>query len=158
MRLYKCYGDCNEKYPLEEMKKIGQKNHCLKCYEKTMKTKKEREELYEYIKYAYKINYPTTYMMKQIKEFTEVRNYKLKGIQLTLKYVVEVLNYTLKPNWGLGIVASQYENAKSYYMELSRKREQHKDVVVKEEIIVISKISQIKTYKNEKLINLEDLV
>ena len=50
------------------------------------------------------------------------------------------------------------KNAKRYYTEISRKREQHKDVVVKEEIIVISKISQIKTYKNEKLINLEDLV
>lgn len=157
MRLYKCYGDCDEKYPIEDMKKISQKNYCQNCYEKIMKERKEKEELYDYIKFAYNISYPTTYMMKQIKEYVEERGYKIKGIHLTLKYVIEVLNYTLNARWGLGIVASQYENAKNYYMELKEKREKHKDVIIKEEVVVISKISHIKTYKNEKLIDLGEI-
>lgn len=80
-RLLKCYGYYNKKYPKEVLIKYSPtgegagKNHCPECYQRKVKETKEREDLYNFIKTTYNLNFPTGNMLRQIKQFREERNY-----------------------------------------------------------------------------------
>lgn len=158
MKLYKCYGFCNEKHPKENLQQISNKNYCNSCYTAIMKERADREELYEYIKYAFNISFPSNYMLKQIKDFVEVRGYKLKGITLTLKYIKEILKLQLNSRFGVAIVGNYYESAKTYYIEQQKRASNHKDVKIETTVIKISKFDYSNELKEEKLINLEGLL
>lgn len=158
MKLYKCYGSCNEKHLKENMKQISNKNYCLCCYDAVIQERADREELIQYIKYAYNISFPSSFMLKQIKEFQEIRGYKLKGMTLTLRYIKEVLKMPLNHRYGLGIIGTYYESAKTHYIEQQKRQANHKDVKIETKTIVVKKATAENNYKKSLLINLEDLI
>lgn len=158
MKLYKCYGFCNEKHPKENMQQISNKNYCNACYTAIKKERADREELYEYIKYAFNISFPSNYMIKQIKDFIEVRGYKLKGITLTLKYIKEILKLQLNSKFGIAIVGNYYESAKTYYIEQQKRASNHKDVKIETRTIVVKRIEPTNTYRDSLMIDMEGLL
>lgn len=51
-------------------------------------------------------------MLKQIKEYQEEYGYKLKGIELALRYFYETLDNKPREGDGIGIVPFVYDEAK----------------------------------------------
>ena len=113
------------------------------CYEKFELQKQHRKELSDYVSYIYKIDYPTGWMMKQIKEYKEERNYTYKGMELTLRYMYEVENLKIlkASDSGLGLVPYYYEKAKQHYIEKQQAKKSMKDFnhVTEVETIYIEK-------------------
>lgn len=156
-RLCKCYG-CENKFDKSVLEKISSKNYCPSCAKIVKQRKIDREELINTISDLYNISYPTGLMLKQIKEFEEIRGYKLKGITLTLLYCKNQLNTTFHQRYGLGIVPLHYESAKKYWIDKSRRAKNHVDFVVQEQTMKIPRIQVQNDYKKEMLIDLEDIL
>lgn len=156
-RLCKCYG-CEGKFEKSQLESISSKNYCTTCAPKIKQNKIDRDELYNVIKQLYRISYPSGRMLKQIKEYQDIRGYKLRGITLTLLYCRDQLKITFNEQYGLGIVPLHYDSAKKYYIDKQRRAKNHVNYVVKEETIKIPMITVNDDYKKKKLINLEDII
>ncbi|MFT0803305.1 hypothetical protein VSK91_22150 [Bacillus swezeyi] len=114
------------------------------------------KELIKYICELYKIDAPTGMMLKQIKEFQEEYKYKLKGIELALKYFHETLGNPVREGDGLGIVSFIYEEAKADYLQkkaIEESVENAKKHKQKERIVVIKKQNR----KNIKIVDISTL-
>src|SRR5690606_26192640 len=90
------------------------------CYEVIQVENQFRTELTEYISEIYRVEFPTGWMLKQIKEYKEKRGYTYKGMELTLRYMYEVekLNRLEAHEAGLGMIPYYYEKTKQYYTNL----------------------------------------
>lgn len=164
-RLYKCYGYCGKSYPESEMivysptGKGEGKRYCLSCYRRKIKEVADREKLYSYIKETYNIDFPTGYMLRQIKSFVRERGYTYKNIRLTLDYVFRIKK-AAKPEvkYGIALVPYYYDEMLAYYKDRQEKR---KHTVIKKPNIVHIKMkpfTQENTYRNKKLIDMERLL
>ena len=159
-RLYKCYGFCGNKYPQSLLTKISNKNYCIPCAEKVLKEKNDRESLYGTIKKIFDIPYPSGFMLKQIKDYKNDRNYTYEGINQTLCYAVKVHKMKLHRNAGLAIVPYYYDKAVSYYIELEEKRKNTKmEETSNIEVIRLKPLNLSNQYIRDKVfIKMEDLV
>lgn len=130
------------------------------CYETYQLNKQYREELNEYVAIIYSIEFPTGWMLKQIKEYVEKRNYTYKGMELTLRYIYEVENKYLRDasESGLGLIPYYYEKAKQYYSSLEEVSKYASNVEIdnESEIIYIQPSSNKK--RNKKLIDMNSLI
>lgn len=86
------------------------------CLKKKEREVTDRKELHELICEIYKIDTLTGMMYKQIKNFQEENKYKLKGIELSLRYFYQTLDNNPKEGEGIGIVPYVYEEAKRHYI------------------------------------------
>ncbi|PAC96352.1 hypothetical protein [Bacillus paralicheniformis] len=126
------------------------------CFDTWKMEAEHRKELIKYICELYKIDAPTGMMLKQIKEFQEEYKYKLKGIELALRYFHETLGNPVREGDGLGIVPFIYEEAKADYLqkkaieESVEKAKKHKQ---KESIVIIKKQNR----KNIKIVDISTL-
>jgi hypothetical protein len=127
VRLLKCYGFCNEKHPKEDLVKVGTQNFCKPCAEKKAKITKDRDILYKTIQTVFKIPYPTGFMLKQIKDFQEQKNYELEGITKTICYFLKVQQKEPSYKAGLSFVTWHYDSAIEYYNKLEERRNNIKD-------------------------------
>ncbi|QHF58049.1 prophage-derived uncharacterized protein [Bacillus subtilis] len=66
-------------------------------------------------------------MLKQIKEYQEEYGYKLKGIELALKYFYETLDNQPREGDGIGIVPFVYDEAKRHYIRQKAIRKSAED-------------------------------
>lgn len=89
-----------------------------KCLEMKKRETTDRKELIEYICEVYKLDSPTGMIFKQIKNFQEDYGYKLKGIELSLRYFYGTLGNKPKDGEGIGIVPYVYEEAKQHYIRI----------------------------------------
>lgn len=90
--------------------------HCFQQFEARKET---RSELHGYICELYKIDFPNTYMLKQIKEFQlPPYKYTIKGMELALRWFHEVRGNAPDAQ-GIGIVEYVYKDAREYYTQLS---------------------------------------
>ncbi|TWL92105.1 hypothetical protein CHCC15291_1414 [Bacillus licheniformis] len=95
-------------------------------------------------------------MLKQIKEFQEEYKYKLKGIELALRYFHETLGNPVREGDGLGIVPFIYEEAKADYLQkkaIEESVEEAKKHKQKESIVIIKKQNR----KNIKIVDISTL-
>lgn len=158
-RPLKCYGWCGEKYPREEIVKVGSKNYCKKCGERKQKEIKDREVLFHTIQITYNIPYPSGQMLRQIKQFKEDRNYDYEGMTKTLCYFIKVIKKKPFLNAALSFLPYYYDSAIKYYKELDERREKAKDIVENEvKHIVIGPIKHDTSYKEKKMIKMEDVL
>lgn len=158
-RLLKCYGYCNNKYPKDELVKIGQKNFCKPCAEKKEKENKDRETLYKTIQTVYKIPFPSGQMLKQIKTFTEERNYTLEGLTKTICYFVKVKKQQPVYNAGLAFIPFHYDNAIKYYSDLEERRKNSQNINIAVKTISIKpRQYNNNEYLSKKLIKMEDIL
>lgn len=158
-RLLKCYGYCNEKYDKDNLVKIGAHNFCKKCAEKKQKEQQDRNTLYTTIKTVFKVDFPTGIMLKQIKQFTDERNYSLEGITKTICYFVKVQRQTPTLRGNLSFVPFHYDNAIKYYNDLEEKRKNAKDVSNNVRVLKIKpKNHSYNELREKKIINMEGLL
>lgn len=156
MRLLKCYGDCDKKYPKEELEKHKGKNYCQGCLGKVLERDKDYEDLCKYICEIFRCPYVNPYIKKQIGDF-EKGGFTLKGMRSTLKYITCVLKVQLKEEYGIAMVRYKYYEAKKYAEE---KNNQKTQVKKKEEIEVITRyvnIDRFRANKPKKKFSLEDI-
>jgi hypothetical protein len=155
-RLYKCYGDCNEKYIKEQLIKVGAQNFCIPCATKKQKETKDRETLYKTIQTIYKIPYPNGQMLRQIKQFKEDRNYTYEGMTKCLCYFVKVQKKQPFLNGGLSFLPYHYDSAVKYYEDLEERRKNAKDADNSVTRITIPIIKHDTSYyKKKKIIPME---
>jgi antitoxin component YwqK of YwqJK toxin-antitoxin module len=158
-RLLKCYGYCGKSYPKEELIKVGSQNHCHSCADRKHKEQKDRETLYKTIQMIYKIPYPNGQMLRQIKQFSEDRNYTLEGMTKALCYFVKVMKKTPFLNGGLSFLPYHYDSAQKYYEELEERRKNAKDVNTNTKTLVIGPIKHNnEVYKKRKIVSMEALL
>jgi hypothetical protein len=157
-RLVKCYGTCGLKYPQEQMKKLSGANHCPSCYESKEKDIADREELYNFLKSYFNLNFPTGLMLRQIKQYREERSYTYKNIRFALDYMIRIKKIDLNLQYGIALVPHYYDEMIAYYKDLKERRE--KTQVVKVKTITVQKKPRNleNTYRQKKLINMEELL
>lgn len=87
------------------------------CFNEWEQQKEHRKALIEYICELHNLEAPTGMMVKQIKDFQDDYSYKLKGIELALRYFYETLDNRVREGDGIGIVPYVYEEAKRHYLK-----------------------------------------
>lgn len=90
-RLSTCKS-CGKKLQPEEKYTHASKTYCKKCHEKIERESIEYKQLIEFICNNYKLDKPTGYILKQIKEFKTEYEYSYAAMTYTLWYCKEVLN------------------------------------------------------------------
>lgn len=161
MRLLKCYGTCGEKHPKTELTKYKNLNYCITCYRDKMKNDQERQDLLNVISSVYDIPYPTGFMLRQMKQFKEDRNYSYGDQAKAILYSKNILNKVMKSNYGLGLIPYVIEDAKKYYTDQERRMDemegkelQHASNVIKKLDVEFDKDAK----RKEKLFNMEDIL
>lgn len=155
-RQYVCKGRCGNRFPLEEMKQISGQNFCPNCYNRVVKEREDRKELYDLIKEYYNITMPTMQMLKQIKTYQE-NGLTLKGMALTLQYCKYTKKIEFHHKYGLALISYYYEEAKDDYIKKLKRTQNHTDAELKTETVVITQIRKSK-YKKKRLINMEEII
>lgn len=160
-RLLKCYGNCGQKYPKEQLIQYKSKNYCNDCYKKKKIDDEGRHTLHEVISKVYEIPYPTGQMLRQMKTFREERNYSYENQAKALLYGKFILKKVMKSSYGLGLIPYIIDDAVRYYDEqvakaksMEGKKVQHESKIVKKKTVVFEKDEKLK----QKLIPMEDLL
>ena len=162
-RMVKCYGkDCevaNVKHPSNIMTKISGKNYCPECYAKEMENRRQRDKLYSYICEVYKTPFVTPLIKKHINDFIA------NGLTYKRIYALIHYCYTIKKNfnmpdmkYGIMTLGNYYNEMLQYYAEKKRQKEKNKGKMNSSRKIVIDSSNYLTNrYKDDKIINMEDL-
>lgn len=139
---------------IEEHIVHSKKTYHVQCFKQFERRKEDRSDLHNYICELYRIDFPTVYMLKQIKDFQTEYNYTLKGIHLALVYFHEVKEHPIDGK-GIGIVPYIYTEARNYYIKLSEVNQHNMNIEFDNtvEIIYTTPPKQRKL----KLIDLEEI-
>ena len=122
-RLSTCKS-CGKKLQPEEKYTHASKTYCKKCYEKIERESIEYKQLIEFICNNYKLDKPTGYILKQIKEFKTEYEYSYAAMTYTLWYCKEVLNKSFIEKYGISLIKYYYNEAKNYYSQQEKLKEQ----------------------------------
>ena len=162
-RMVKCYGkDCevaNVKHPSSKMQKLSGKNYCPECYAKEMENRRQRDKLYSYICEVYKTPFVTPLIKKHINDFIA------NGLTYKRIYALIHYCYTIKKNfnmpdmkYGIMTLGNYYNEMLQYYAEKKRQKEKNKGKINSSRKIVIDSNNYLTNkYKDDKMINMEDL-
>lgn len=134
-----CKKDVNK--DIEQFIKKSSGYYHQECHDIIEKENKFRDMLINFIKELYNIDFPTGFMLGQIKEYRTVRNYTYQGMILTLKYMYEVENIPVKEGTGLGLITFNYEKAIKYYNKLRSNKASAKGAEIQREpqIVIVEK-------------------
>lgn len=149
-RLSTCKS-CGKKLQPEEKYTHASKTYCKKCYEKIERESIEYKQLIEFICNNYKLDKPTGYILKQIKEFKTEYEYSYAAMTYTLWYCKEVLNKSFIEKYGISLIKYYYNEAKNYYSQQEKLKEQINklsDIKIKTKIV---KKTSINSKKNQHL-------
>ena len=161
-KLPKC-PDC--KIEIEDKSKATKKGSrwvCESCTKVRDQVTDTRQSLYEYIAKIFNIEFPSIWMMKQVKDFKEQYNYTYTGMELTLKYWTETLGNNMNQAKGIGIIPYIYDEAKKFHIE---KINVHNSLVEMDSPLVVEKRMEVKrssietnkTRKENTLFDMNDL-
>lgn len=158
-RLSTCKG-CGKKLQPEEKHTHSSKTYCVDCFKKIERESTEYKQLIEFICENYGLERPTGFMLKQIKELKNEFNYSYASMTYTLWYCKEILNKGFIEKYGIALVKHYYEEAKDYYSQQERMKEQmdkiaNVDVKTK---VVKKRTQQNNTNQSSSLINLGNLL
>ena len=162
-RMVKCYGkDCevaNVKHPSNIMTKISGKNYCPECYAKEMENRRQRDKLYSYICEVYNTPFVTPLIKKHINDFIS------NGLTYKRIYALIHYCYTIKKNfnmpdmkYGIMTLGNYYNEMLQYYAGKKKQKEKNKGKMNSSRKIVIDSNNYLTNkYKDDKMINMEDL-
>ena len=162
-RMVKCYGkDCevaNVKHPSSKMQKLSGKNYCPECYAKEIENRRQRDKLYSYICEVYKTPFVTPLIKKHINDFIA------NGLTYKRIYALIHYCYTIKKNfnmpdmkYGIMTLGNYYNEMLQYYAEKKRQKEKnHGKINSSRKIVIDSNNYLTNKYKDDKMINMEDL-
>jgi hypothetical protein len=134
-RLVKC-PYCEQKLDKDEAHENKKKYYHVKCFNEWQQEKEHRQQLIDYICKLFRIHAPTGMMLKQIKDFQTDYKYKLKGMELALRYFHETLGNPVQQGSGIGIIPFVYEDAKNHYIKQQKIAESLENLDKNEEITV----------------------
>lgn len=137
---------CRNKVPASQSEKVGNRYYHKDCYEKKQKEDEEKQrhsndykELIDYICNLYGLQAPTGMILKQIKDYQNEYGFKLKGMELALRYFHETLDNPVREDVGIGIVIYTYEEAKRHYIKKKKIERSVQDLEVnRQETKVVS--------------------
>ena len=162
-RLVKCYGEecvaAGIKHPSNIMTKLSGKNYCPECYEKEIENRRQRDKLYSYICEVYNIPFVTPLIKKHINDFIA------NGLTYKRIYALIHYCYTIKKNfnmpdmkYGIMTLGNYYNEMLQYYAEKKKQKEKNKGKMNSSRKIVIDSSNYLTNrYKDDKMINMEDL-
>ena len=157
-RLSTCNG-CGKKLQPEEKYKHSSKTYCKECFRKFERESEEYKQLIKFICDNYELDEPTGFMLKQIKELKNDYGYSYLSMTYTLWYCKEVLNKSLVEKYGVALIKYYYDEAKEYYLQQERLKEQVdklSDTAIKTK--VIKHTSNNSNKKTASLIDLGNLL
>jgi hypothetical protein len=134
-RLVKC-PYCETQLDKDEAYEYKKKYYHQKCFNEWQQEKEHRQQLIDYICKLYRIEVPSGMILKQIKDFQTEYKYKLKGMELALRYFHETLGNPVQQGAGIGIVPFVYEDAKNDYIKKMKISESLQNFEGNEEITV----------------------
>ena len=162
-RLVKCYGEecvaAGIKHPSNIMVKLSGKNYCPECYAKEIENRRQRDKLYSYICEVYNTPFVTPLIKKHINDFIA------NGLTYKRIYALIHYCYTIKKNfnmpdmkYGIMTLGNYYNEMLQYYAEKKRQKEKNKGKMNGSRKIVIDSSNYLTNrYKDDKIINMEDL-
>ena len=162
-RLVKCYGEecvaAGIKHPSNIMVKLSGKNYCPECYAKEIENRRQRDKLYSYICEVYNTPFVTPLIKKHINDFIA------NGLTYKRIYALIHYCYTIKKNfnmpdmkYGIMTLGNYYNEMLQYYAEKKRQKEKNKGKMNSSRKIVIDSSNYLTNrYKDDKMINMEDL-
>lgn len=127
---------CETQLDKEEAHEYKKKYYHVKCFNEWQKESQHRKELIDYICKLYRIDVPNGMILKQIKDYQTEFNYKLKGMELALRYFYEILDNSVQPGSGIGIIPYVYEEAKNHYIKQLKITESLQNLDNSEELTV----------------------
>lgn len=162
-RMVKCYGnDCEVagiKHPSSKMHKISGKNYCPDCYAKEIENRRQRDKLYEYICEVYKTPFVTPLVKKHINDFI-ASGLTYKRIYALIHYCATIKKGFRMPDMKYGIITlgNYYNEMLQYYAEKKKQKEKnHGKINSSRKIVIDSNNYLTNKYKDDKMINMEDL-
>ena len=162
-RLVKCYGEecvaAGIKHPSNIMTKLSGKNYCPDCYAKEIENRRQRDKLYSYICEVYNTTFVTPLIKKHINDFIA------NGLTYKRIYALIHYCYTIKKNfnmpdmkYGIMTLGNYYNEMLQYYAEKKKQKEKNKGKMNSSRKIVIDSSNYLTNrYKDDKIINMEDL-
>ena len=162
-RLVKCYGEecvaAGIKHPSNIMVKLSGKNYCPECYAKEIENRRQRDKLYSYICEVYNTPFVTPLIKKHINDFIA------NGLTYKRIYALIHYCYTIKKNfnmpdmkYGIMTLGNYYNEMLQYYAEKKKQKEKNKGKKNSSRKIVIDSSNYLTNrYKDDKIINMEDL-
>lgn len=159
-RKCKCYGNCGEKYLKKDLTQYSNKNYCHSCYEKVVKENEDRVTLYNMIKDNYKVTFPTLMHLAQIKRCKE-EGYSYEDMIKAMNYCISILKLSFGPNMGFGWISNHMEEAKEFYRkeaERTKSMFENYNNTTEDKKVLINKIDNTNTFKESKMIRLEDIL
>lgn len=159
-RLSTCKS-CGKKLQPEDKFVHSSKSYCSECYNKITREANEYKQLIDFICTNYDIDRPTGLILKQIKEMKTNFGWSYAAMTYTLWYCKEIIEKPLIQKYGVYLIKSYYDDAKSYYSQQEKLEEQMrelKDVEVKTKVIKKT-INENKSNKtSSSLVDLESLL
>ena len=134
-RMVKC-PYCEQKLDKDEAYEYKKKYYHDKCFNEWQQEKEHRQQLIDYICKLFRLEAPTGMILKQIKDYQNDYKYKLKGMELALRYFHETLGNPVQQGSGIGIIPFVYEDAKNHYVKQMKITESLQNLDKKEEITV----------------------
>lgn len=135
---------CENQLDKDEAVSHKKKYYHQSCFETWQNEKEDRASLLSYICDLYRVDVPPMLILKQIKDYQEEHKFKLKGIELALRYFHEILDSPVNFEGGIGIVPYIYEQAKQDYIKRMKIAESFKNVEESEEVTVYIDLNQSK--------------
>lgn len=157
-RLVKCYGTCGEKHSSDAMVKISGKNYCPECYKVEITNRENRDAVYRVIAHAYDLQMPTTLMKKHVKDMHENYGWSYKRILALADYAFNKKKIKmLDMKYGVKHLENYYHEMMQYYRDKKKQKEMNKGKRNPKETKVIKGDFSTNTYRESKIINLEEL-
>ena len=162
-RLVKCYGEeclaADIKHPSNIMVKLSGKNYCPECYAKEIENRRQRDKLYSYICEVYNTPFVTPLIKKHINDFIA------NGLTYKRIYALIHYCYTIKKNfnmpdmkYGIITLGNYYNEMLQYYADKKKQKEKnHGKINSSRKIVIDSSNYLTNRYKDDKIINMEDL-
>lgn len=157
-RLSTCKG-CGKKLQSTKKYTHNSKSYCKECYEKILRDGEEYKQLIEFICTNYEIDRPTGLMLKQIKDMKTEYGWPYSAMTYTLWYCKEILQKRLIEKYGVVLIKHHYEDAKEYYSQQEKMKEQVKNLEnVEIKTKVVKRNQSVIKNNNSSLVNLNNLL
>jgi hypothetical protein len=127
---------CENHLDKDDAYEYKKKYYHVNCFNEWQQEKAHRQQLIDYICKLYRIEVPSGMILKQIKDFQIDYKYKLKGMELALRYFHETLGNPVQQGSGIGIIPFVYEDAKNHYIKQIKIAESLQNLGENDEITV----------------------
>lgn len=152
---------CGKKLQPEDKFIHSSKTYCKDCYDKVVQEANDYKQLMEFICTNYEIESPTGLILKQIKDMKTNFGWSYAAMTYTLWYCKEIVEKPLIEKYGVYLIKNYYNEAKAYYLQQEKLKEQLeelKDIEIKTKVVKKVTKEDNSNKSNSSLIDLESLI